>query len=38
VALTGRSNSPGLFEVIAVLGKARCLARLDAAIAAAGAG
>jgi glutamyl-tRNA synthetase len=38
VALTGRSNSPGLFEVIAVLGKARCLARLDAAIAAAKAG
>jgi glutamyl-tRNA synthetase len=28
VALTGRTASPGLFEVIAVLGKERSLARL----------
>jgi len=32
VALTGRSVSPGLFETIALLGKARALARLDEAI------
>jgi glutamyl-tRNA synthetase len=31
VALTGRSASPGLFDVIAVLGRARALARLRAA-------
>jgi glutamyl-tRNA synthetase len=31
VALTGRSASPPLFEVMAVLGKARSLARLDRA-------
>jgi len=31
VALTGRTASPGLFDVIAVLGKARALARLRAA-------
>ncbi len=33
VALSGRSATPGLFEVMEVLGKERCLARLDAAIA-----
>ena len=32
VALTGRSASPGLFDVIAVLGRARALARLRAAV------
>ena len=31
VALTGRSASPGLFEVMEVLGRERCLARLRAA-------
>jgi glutamyl-tRNA synthetase len=31
VALTGRAASPGLFDVIAVLGRARALARLRAA-------
>lgn len=31
VALTGTSVSPGIFEMIAVLGKARVLARLKAA-------
>ena len=31
VALTGRTASPGLFDVIAVLGRARALARLTAA-------
>jgi glutamyl-tRNA synthetase len=30
VALTGRAASPGLFEVMEVLGKQRCLARLEA--------
>lgn len=34
VALTGRSATPGLFEVMEVLGKDRCLTRLDDAIAA----
>ena len=33
VALSGRSATPGLFEVMEVLGKARCLSRLAAAIA-----
>ena len=33
VALSGRTATPGLFEVMEVLGKERCLARLDAAIA-----
>jgi glutamyl-tRNA synthetase len=28
VALTGRTTSPGIFEVLAVLGKDECLARL----------
>ena len=31
VALTGRVASPGLFDVIAVLGRPRALARLRAA-------
>jgi glutamyl-tRNA synthetase len=29
VALTGRTTSPGIFDVLAVLGKEECLARLD---------
>lgn len=33
VALSGRTATPGLFEVMVVLGKERTLARLDAAIA-----
>lgn len=33
VALSGRSATPGLFEVMEVIGKPRCLARLDAALA-----
>jgi glutamyl/glutaminyl-tRNA synthetase len=33
VALTGRTVSPGLFDVMELLGKAVTLARLDAAIA-----
>jgi glutamyl-tRNA synthetase len=33
VALTGTAVSPGIFEVIAVLGKARVLTRLKAAVA-----
>ena len=28
-ALTGRGTSPGLFDVMAVLGRAECLARID---------
>jgi glutamyl-tRNA synthetase len=32
VAVTGRSYSPGIFETLAVLGRDRTLARLDAAI------
>jgi glutamyl-tRNA synthetase len=32
VALTGRSASPGLFDVLAVLGKEESLARIDSAI------
>jgi glutamyl-tRNA synthetase len=32
VALTGRSATPGLFEVLEVLGRDRSLARLDDAI------
>ena len=31
VALTGRSASPGLFEVMSVLGRERSVARLEAA-------
>lgn len=37
VAVTGRSASPGLYEVMEVLGKERTLARLDRAIAAVAA-
>jgi glutamyl-tRNA synthetase len=33
VALTGRTASPGLFEVMELLGRGRTIARLDAAIA-----
>lgn len=33
VAITGRANSPGLFEVMEVLGRERVLARLDRGIA-----
>ena len=33
VSLSGRSATPGLFEVMEVLGKDRCLRRLDAGIA-----
>jgi len=32
VAVSGRTTGPGLFETIAVLGRARCLARLDRAL------
>lgn len=32
LALTGRMESPGLFEVMVLLGKDRCLARMDRAI------
>jgi glutamyl-tRNA synthetase len=28
-ALTGRTTSPGIFEVLAVLGREECLARLS---------
>ncbi len=38
VALTGRASSPGLHEVMSVLGKTTVLARLDAALAIAAAG
>ena len=33
VAMTGRTTSPGIFEVLVLLGRARALARLDAALA-----
>jgi glutamyl-tRNA synthetase len=33
VAVTGRTSSPGLFEVLALLGRDRTLARLDALLA-----
>ena len=33
VSLSGRSATPGLFEVMEVLGKERCVTRLDAGIA-----
>src|SRR6185437_1540331 len=29
LALTGRTTSPGIFEVLAVLGREQCLARLN---------
>ncbi len=32
LALTGRTVSPGLFEVMALLGKRKCIERLDKAI------
>ena len=32
VAVSGRTTGPGLFEMIAVLGRERCLARLDRAL------
>ena len=32
VAVTGRTQSPGLFETLRVIGDARCRARIDAAI------
>lgn len=38
VALTGRKTSPGLFEVMAVLGRERSIARLERAVAIAGGG
>jgi glutamyl-tRNA synthetase len=33
VAITGGTASPGIFETFAAVGRARCLARLDAALA-----
>lgn len=33
LALTGRTVSPGLFEVMALLGKRKCLERIDLALA-----
>jgi glutamyl-tRNA synthetase len=33
VAVTGRSMSPGIYETLEVVGRDRCLDRLDAAIA-----
>ncbi|MFW5734958.1 MAG: hypothetical protein ACOCWR_07865 [Oceanidesulfovibrio sp.] len=33
MAVTGRTRSPGLFETLAILGKARSLARIDRALA-----
>jgi glutamyl-tRNA synthetase len=33
VAVTGRTQSPGLFETLRVIGQERVVARLDAAIA-----
>jgi glutamyl-tRNA synthetase len=36
-ALTGRATSPGLFDVMSVLGRPECLARLDAVSAVQGA-
>jgi hypothetical protein len=32
VALAGRPVSPGIFETVAVLGRAQTLARIDAAL------
>ena len=37
VALTGGTASPGIFEVMAVLGKGRTLARLDRVLGASAA-
>jgi glutamyl-tRNA synthetase len=36
VALTGGTASPGIYDVIAILGREESLARLDAAIGMAG--
>ena len=33
MALTGGSISPGIFDVIEIVGRERCLARLDTALA-----
>ena len=33
VAVTGKAVGFGLFETLAILGKARCLARIDRALA-----
>jgi glutamyl-tRNA synthetase len=33
VAVTGKSTGPGLFECLVLLGRARCLARIDRALA-----
>ena len=38
VALTGGTASPGIFEVMVVLGQDQTLARLDAALATLGTG
>ena len=32
VAVSGRTTGPGLFEILATLGKERCLRRLDRAL------
>ena len=32
VALTGHSTSPGIFDVLRLLGRSRSLARIDAAL------
>ncbi len=37
IALTGKTASPPIFEVVSILGKAETLARLKAAAAAVGA-
>jgi glutamyl-tRNA synthetase len=33
VAVTGKATGPGLFDCLAVLGRDRCLARIDRALA-----
>jgi glutamyl-tRNA synthetase len=33
VAVTGKSTGPGLFDCLALLGRMRCLARIDRALA-----
>lgn len=38
LALTGRSASPGIFDVLAILGRERSVRRVDAALAALGGG
>lgn len=38
VALTGKTESPGIFEVIAALGKDKTVSRIENAVAAAGSG